>query len=222
MALMVKTTGIGSLPLTDISLALDYSFLHDIPFLPQLLAIHGNMIEQVKNCNFKYLDQFIERAKNEQIGLVKIQLAGPTTTKLSKGHYQDCISYVKKHCIGIDILFCIDEPILEETTLKKHIDYNLHNQFKYTGIHSCAKLSKEIVTPFLEHIDYFFYDLLLNPELIHIHKLCPGVIDFKEEMCMLNFSHCDIITTTCGLHNARSLESIQRIYSKLRSTINRT
>lgn len=222
MALMVKTTGIGSLPLIDIGLALDYSFLHDIPFFPQLLPIHGNMIEQVQNCNFKFLDKFIKRAKDEKIELVKIQLAGPTTTKLSKEHYQNCINYLHKHCSEINILFCIDEPILDETTLKKHIDYNLYNQFKYTGIHSCAKLTKEIVTPFLEDIDYFFYDLHLNPELIHIHKLCPGVIDFQEEMSKLNFSHCDIITTTCGLHNARSFESIQRIFSKLRSAINRT
>lgn len=217
---MAKTTGIGSLPLRDINQALDYSFKHDIPFFPQLFSLHGSMTEQVLNCNFKFLDEFISRAKNQNIKLIKIQLAGPSTTKLDKTYYDNCLSYLKNKLDGVSVLLCIDEPILESTTLEKHLEYSLYSNFNYVAIHSCAKLSKELIDPFLEHIDYFFYDLLLNPELLHVKKLCPGIVDYKGEVSTLNFSHSEIITTTCGLQGSHDIFAIEDIFKKLTSTLN--
>lgn len=212
------TTGIGSLPFNNIEDAFEFSFKHDIPFFPQLSSIHGNMIQQVLNFNFKYLFEFIEIAKDKNIKLIKMQIAGPQTTNLDANHYHKVFQEVKKLTTSMDVLFCLDEPVITKETFKLHVDYNQHKHFKFDAIHSCANLENLDLSSFLENIDYFFYDAFLNPNL-HTHyqnlkaKLVPGVVDFKANLQDMDINGFKIISTSCGLENS---DEVWEVYTKLR------
>ena len=81
----MKTTQIGSLPFTDISEAIDFSFEHSIPFVPDLPKINSNefMLEQAKLSDKDAYQQiaieaFLKRLEESGFnGEVKNQLPGP-------------------------------------------------------------------------------------------------------------------------------------------------
>ena len=81
----MKTTQIGSLPFTDITEALDFSFKHSLPFVPDLPNINPDefMLEQAKlSMERSYeqiaLNKFLDRLENLAFqGEIKNQLPGP-------------------------------------------------------------------------------------------------------------------------------------------------
>lgn len=84
---MIDFTQIGSLPFTSVDEALDYSFTHSIPFVPDLPALCEKefMLSQAQNSRLKAYEQlstreFLNRVNGKKM-VVKNQLPGPMVIK---------------------------------------------------------------------------------------------------------------------------------------------
>ena len=200
----VRTTGIGSLPFQTIEEAFEYSFSHDLPFFPQLLHIHGNMIQQLKNCNFKHLDRFIDLAKEKKISEIKIQIAGPNTSRQDFKTYKETISYLSNLIRELNPIFFLDEPILEaKEPLIPIIGLLKENEFK-VGIHCCNQISEKMVDMVSNiNIDIFSYDSILNPSIennFNNIELALGCVSTQtSEKSRVSKENVSLISATCGL-----------------------
>lgn len=199
-------TGIGSVPFYDVDEAFNFSFKHDIPFFPQIPNIHANMCDQVKDSNFTHLDEFVSEAKRRNIKLIKIQIAGPCTCNLPLQNLKKCIEEIQNKTQGIDILFCLDEPILTNHYFDFYKELVSSKAFKMVALHSCKKLELFEINELTKIFDYVFYDAILNKEL-HLKvneasKLCPGIVDYLGNEIEIDRSKFKIISASCGLLNS--------------------
>lgn len=120
-------TGIGSLPFTEIEQALEYSFQHDLPFLPQLPQLNEDemMVTQSLDDSFETYacyEPFLNHIIHRQIKKVKMQIAGPVTCSVIAeepieivipqllAKIEDMVAPFLEQ--GIEVLFFIDEPML--------------------------------------------------------------------------------------------------------------
>jgi len=204
MALSVRTTGVGSLPYSNIDEAIEYSLQHDLPFFPQLLCIHGNMIEQVVNNNFKFISLFIDRAKAREFTSIKVQIAGPNTTKASYENYIKVVNYLHDKTKELNPILFLDEPILEDfDTLAKVLNY-IREQGIETGIHCCNTLNaKQIENINKLKLNYFSYDSILNPNLeknFNDTTLVLGCVSTTDQVSKpIKIKESSLISANCGL-----------------------
>ena len=116
------TTMIGSLPFKSIDEAVEYSLSHDIPAVPELPELDGNMFSYLtyKKMPAAY-DKFCEAARGRSIKRVKVQSVGPVTAVLHCGmSEEDSVNeishYVNILLRGLDfidtIYVCFDEPAI--------------------------------------------------------------------------------------------------------------
>lgn len=193
-------TGVGSLSHQTPEKAIEYSLAHDIPFLPQLTAIDGNMIEQARILSYKLLPQFIEKTKGRT---VKIQLVGPTSSTLSLKTIKDNINCLSYFFEKERTLFFIDEPRLAPTPQLKELLIYAKTKFNKIGLHCCANNISAIVVNELP-LDIFSYDYTLNPnlhqELNEELEICLGIIptNNSKSIPVLKFAP-KYLTATCGL-----------------------
>lgn len=223
MAMSVKITGIGSLPYQDFHEALQYSLKHDLPFFPQILSIHGNMIEQVKNMNFQFLEDFLNHLRKLKITRYKIQIAGPNTTSLSMSHYETIIEDFLKESQDLEILLCFDEPTfvnskIIDSLVKKYqtIDF---------AIHCCNRIDSNLAKIMNEsEVRYISYDAILNKDIL---KLFPNkeiilgcVSPLDDQFISIDKLEVSMISATCGLaHSPRDPATILQDLKKLRNNL---
>lgn len=170
-------TGIGSLPFTDIDQALEYSFQHDLPFLPQLPQLNEDemMVTQSLDDSFETYSCFVPflmQCIEKKIPTVKMQLAGPVTCSVV---VEEPIEFVIPQIlakiddmvtpfteVGIKVLFFIDEPMLFvnfdsplQIQLKKFFQ-EMKQKGLTIGLHCC---SNPEWGPILDlGIDYLSFD----------------------------------------------------------------
>jgi len=213
-----QTTGIGSLPEMSIKEALKYSLSFDIPFFPQILSIHGDMISQAREANFKYLQDFYDLCTKQNKMIVKVQIAGPSTTKLELNHYHKIMTLIQSHNFSGEVLIFIDEPVWQHDSLLK-----INMIGKDLSIHTCANLSNfNIDDHDLKNIQYFSYDYILNPNLheniSEKEKLVPGCVDKDGKHEDIEFSGYKIISPTCGLAGSCDIEKVRDELERIKRT----
>ena len=228
MAKDILTTGVGSLPFRDIDEALAYSFKHELPFFPQLLNIHGDMIDQVKNCNFKYLELFINEARKRGKSPLKLQLAGPNTYPGNVSDIYDCIEEVYKITNDTDIYLFFDEPIINHSQELEEVIRYAKKYFTKIGIHCCKKLlNKDVSYINSLSLDIFSLDYILNPNIEGLISkkidIMAGVITTKtttKETVSSLSERISYISATCGLaHSQRDPELILNRLDSLRNNL---
>lgn len=202
------TTGIGSLPndtFKSFNEALSFCLQFDIPFYPQILSIHGNMIDQVKNCNFSHLQEFIAATKNHE--QIKIQISGPHTSHLPEKVYKKSLNYILSMTPLNKTIFCFDEPVVRDDLLDFYQDFGIMDILEKFSIHTCAKLEYQFLLSLMKHekIQYIFIDTILNnfdlPNEKKI-KIGAGLVDYLGNKSDFDVDGCELITTTCGLANS--------------------
>lgn len=156
-------TQIGSLPFDNIEQALDYSFQHSIPFVPDLPALnsHEFMLEQAKQSLDKpyqqlSLESFMNRAKDFQ-GIIKNQLPGPICMshfldwefdqafKVWKSLLIDRVETLKKY--NHQTWVFIDEPTFFDHYQEKHeliFETLLKVKDVFFAIHYCGKTKMKL------------------------------------------------------------------------------
>ncbi|WP_034732451.1 hypothetical protein [Bacteriovorax sp. Seq25_V] len=204
----ILTTGIGSLPEMQIDKAFEYSLQFDIPFFPQILSIHGNMIDQINNSNFHGLQDFYDHCTRDHKKLVKVQIAGPATTGLPVSHYKKIFSKLDSLSFNGQVLIFIDEPVWNEFTID-----HIRNLGRKVSIHTCANLSDfQLDDNLLNDLDFFSYDYLLNPNLhnkvSNYEKLIPGCVDKDGKYSNILFEGYKIISPTCGLAGSSDISLV--------------
>lgn len=204
MAMTVKLTGIGSLPHSNIEDAIEYSLKHDLPFFPQILSIHGNMISQLKNLKFDHIKLFTERAKLAGHKTIKVQLAGPNTSNLSISHYETAFDKITSVIKDLNIVIFIDEPILNHNKELNKLVALAKNTFYKIGVHCCNKLDEENISLLNElNLDIISYDAILNPGLenqFSCKEIALGCISTEDTTEILSKnSKVSYLSATCGL-----------------------
>lgn len=205
-----KITGIGSLPDMNKEEAIHHSLQYDLPYLPQLLNIDGDMIIQASNMSYKLLSDWVRSLQESSSKEIKVQLVGPTSSKLSINTLKRNIDYLKERLQNFDVYFTFDEPLLSSNSdLKLLIDY-AKKEFHKVGIHCCNKnIIASEVNEF--NIDFISYDYLLNPKLHNFLdekvEILLGVISpVKSSEKLTKFpqqiKNIKYITPTCGLAHA--------------------
>lgn len=164
-------TQIGSLPLTSISEAIDYSFMHSIPFLPELPKKSNNeyMLEKI-NTKGIATELFIERAVVVNSKIIKLQFVGASTLKAYSNEFKiekylqilkEKTEYFRSELPETtEILVSLDDPApIDPSLLSQTIsflkDLNLKN-IKY-GVHSCADTQWPVVLK--SKVDFISFDL---------------------------------------------------------------
>lgn len=152
-------TQIGSLPYTDVDLAVDYSLRNSIPFLPELPKLGDTTFYCVENPGkSSCLEKFKAEVKKRNLDTVKIQCVGPQTLIRNKrGHLLDNIyqhiDALFDGLIAKEIIFFFDEPAIDgvafdsyEESWKEIKDYIENYGPKPNvpilyGIHNCGDMA---------------------------------------------------------------------------------
>lgn len=220
-------TGIGSLPFTDIEQALEYSFQHDLPFLPQLPQLNEDemMVTQALDDSFDTyacFEPFLYRAIDKKIKKVKLQLAGPITCSVVAEEPIDSIITQLLNKVddmispfleqGIEVLFFIDEPMLFvnfESPLQIQLK-NFFSQIKEKGIqvglHCCSNPDWDPIIDL--GVDYLSFDChvsgndLIKTGLLKQFKDQGGkvIIGFDPRSPeVVDTSLADYMSFSCGM-----------------------
>ncbi len=210
------TTGVGSVPFLDLSEAIRYSFLHTIPFLPQMPKLGEDMILPLishekldKNC--PCLRAFQERLEKENKTFFKIQLASPDTVEtysknFSFNFYQkkvdELLSIFTK--ISDEFIFIFDAPLFSKNHKKTLLEVSrIKKKFSniLIGIHCCG--FKENFSDLKELSNKF--DILSLPasQSFSFPKLIYGISPKNQNQIKdLNTEKKKIIVSSeCGLAN---------------------
>lgn len=199
----MKTIGIGSLPHHSVENAINYSFKHDIPFLPQMTSLSERMVSQVLSSEpllKKYfaLDLFTKKILEEKTSVFKIQIAGPETCSVNEEtilkEINNFLIYFEKY--NLKPIIFIDEPVLtSHSSSLRNIYLELKKMQIITGLHSCAKFSLEHIQDL--EVDYISYDAsLINWPNITKSQLVTGIPPFSKNKFQ---PRGDIISSSCGL-----------------------
>jgi hypothetical protein len=134
-----QTTGIGSLPHHNVDAALEYSFKHTLPFLPQIPTRNPRefMVAQALDCNTPISScwhPWLRELEERKTPVAKVQLAGPLTcqwvlqgqdgttpdlypeldTQIFRLVLAKSIAMVRRlKSLGTQPVFYIDEPCLD-------------------------------------------------------------------------------------------------------------
>lgn len=200
----VKTTGIGSLPFQDIDDSIAYSLKHDLPYFPQILTTHGNMISQIKDFKFNHLESFILKSKQAGHSQIKFQIAGPNTSSLTLEDYKQRIEKLNEYFQDIECIFFLDEPILDSNSCLNEIFSLIHESGHRTGLHCCNTLTPNRLNIINNlNIDYFSYDAVLNENMIDkisCDNIILGCISTQTDKISKEKSKkISHISPTCGL-----------------------
>ncbi|MBN2120499.1 MAG: hypothetical protein JW734_05550 [Candidatus Omnitrophica bacterium] len=198
-------TQIGSLPLTDVKQAVEYSLKHDIPFLPELPKKGDAMLNYIKNPgNLSCLDEF----KKNTFETVKVQCVGPATLVLSGYNQDEAVSRAYEHISRIleglkarEIILFLDEPALGHTG----IDYRelwqiLFSNFKVTsGVHTCGNMDwDELFLSSIQIIsfDASQFDLTRYSKYRSNKRIAWGIKGIED---VKDFKEGDLLTLPCGM-----------------------
>ncbi len=159
------TTGVGSLPHTDVEEAVAHvAAAYDIPFCPQLPRLDGDMITEwlgadPLRCGWSPArDRERPRAWNALLaelessppehGIVKLQVTGPATLAYALGDDSLALEVAAwlaanvaqqvQALDGFDVLLMIDEPALHLTRTADHTWDPLHAVAPLWGLHLCG------------------------------------------------------------------------------------
>ncbi len=237
--IILPITGIGSLPFDNIKEAINYSLKHDIPFIPQLPLLEGNMIDQIKKSHYLSIKEWDR--ENE---CYKIQLVGPHSSKVPPQEIIDYSLMLKEKLHQSPILF-IDEPFLPNLDATDLDFYNeLAKEFKL-GIHCCGdtnwnellKLPISYISfDSNRHLDNFPFEKFIAKKITVVLGLIP-TDTMKYSLDKIFTTHKDIIvkhykkiwlSPACGLglhtpeHSYKILNDlvkVQKMYRNLLSNI---
>lgn len=211
---MNKTTGIGSLPFTDLNSALDFSLNLDLPYVPELI----NLNEKMDQRDSRFLEEACKRSQHQKL---KNQILGPATfCRVTGKSEHDYFSYFEEHLkihhelkrkYDLILFLQIDEPLLLPFEKASIVYLQLLQKIKQRNIqpiiHSCQKIPDTFVFPHWEN-PYLAIDVQLNPKYID-HSLL--LIEGYDPRIGSRRSQSEYVSFTCGYGflNEKDLREIQ-------------
>ena len=198
-------TQVGSLPLTDVKQAVEYSLKHDIPFLPELPKLGDAMLEYIKHPGkLSCLEEF----KKNDFDTVKIQCVGPTTLILSGYAEDDAVQKICEHVTAVmeglrakETILFLDEPALGQVGFDyRKIWEALFSNFKViSGVHTCGNMNWDEMLDSCVNIisfDASQFDITKYSKYRSGKRIAWGV-QKKEDI--KDFQKKDLITLPCGM-----------------------
>jgi len=206
-------TQIGSLPFTDVNVAIDYSLRHDIPFLPELTALGDAMLEYVKNPGrLSCLDAF----KKQRFETVKVQCVGPATLIQSQYEEDDAVMRVYQHVEAVldglhaeAIILFLDEPALG------YVGFDFIRLWEpifesfpvIRGVHTCGNMQWDqmFAAPIdIISFDASKYDIAKYYTDRNNKRIAWGITDVTQ---VTDYRPGDLITGPCGLSHLTHTEA---------------
>lgn len=206
-------TQIGSLPFTDVDIAVAYSLQHDIPFLPELTALGDGMLEYVKDPGrLSCLAAF----KKQRFETVKVQCIGPATLIQSKYDKDDAVMRVYQHVEAVldglqadEIILFLDEPALG------YIGFDfvrlwepIFDSFPVTrGVHTCGNMQWDqlFAAPIdIISFDASKYDISKYYADRNGKRIAWGITNVEQ---VTDYRPGDLITGPCGLPHLTHTEA---------------
>jgi hypothetical protein len=199
-----RVTQIGSLPLTDVEEAVEYSLRHEIPFLPELPLLGDAMLSYIKNPGqLSTLRAF----KRHRFSTVKVQAIGPATLILSGYEEDEALLRIYRHIEAIldglvaqEVILFLDEPALGQAGFdyRRLWDLLLADLPVIRGVHVCGNMQWDLL--FSAEIDVVSFDAsryditLYYPR--HGKRIAWGITSPEQ---VRDFQPGDLITPPCGL-----------------------
>ena len=198
-------TQIGSLPFTDVDRAVAYSLEHDVPFLPELIALGDAMLHYIREPGTL---SCLEAFKAHRFDSVKVQCIGPATLIQSGHDEDDAISRIYAHIEAIldgltaeEAILFLDEPALGYAGF----DYQrlwapLFESFPVVrGVHVCGNMQWDQL--FDAEIDIISfdaskYDITKYYESRNGKKIAWGIEQLED---VADYQPGDLITLPCGM-----------------------
>jgi hypothetical protein len=207
--MIIKTTGVGSVPFDNISDAMHFVKECTIPYLPELKQ--ENMLTLLDNPLYFEQENWKTFVKEVQtFKLVKVQITGPLTYQYFKkkfDHYEEklikAFDRIKNDLQNIPFILILDEPCLIKSSDRSKLKIVL-DLLKYPeiGIHCCDhfKFSDVVNLP----VKYLSFDasLFTDENLFELHKHFSLIIgantDAMSRICDIPFKDY-LISPPCGL-----------------------
>jgi hypothetical protein len=198
-------TQIGSLPLEDVGVAVEYSLKHDIPFLPELPKRGDAMLEYIKHPGKM---SCLEELKKHTFETVKIQCVGPATLMLSGYKEDEAVQRACEHITAImngldakEVILFLDEPALGQSGVNfQQMWEALFATFDVVpGVHVCGNMDWDLLfnSPVeIISFDASKFDLTKYSKYRSGKRIAWGV-DKKEDI--KDFRKGDLITLPCGI-----------------------
>lgn len=198
---MNKTTGIGSLPFTNLEKAIDFSLNLDLPFVPELTKMGDSLLKR----DSSILLQMAERCIAKKL---KNQIIGPATfQKLSGQNFYEYTKYFKKNLelnrdikekYQLEFFLQIDEPILlsssEDKIFYRDLLLAIKDENIFPILHSCQKFESDFLFPHWE-IPYLALDVQLNPQYVLHPQL---FIEGYDPRLNTRGGNSEYVSFTCG------------------------
>ncbi|OUR98893.1 hypothetical protein A9Q84_05630 [Halobacteriovorax marinus] len=156
-ARLLPTTGIGSLPFTNIDQAIEFSMKFDIPFLPELPKLDGDFITSYTLGSSSCLEEF--RNITKELPRVKYQIPSPEFTQITPISQSNSLLF-------------IDAPTIKDYSILENFIVSSKNEI---GIHCCGTFDLEKIVKL--NIKFFSFDarLIENPNDLMVTLLQNGV-----------------------------------------------
>ncbi len=155
------TTMAGSLPFDSIDEAVEYALMHDIPAVPELPKLDGDMIQcAINGKRPSAYERFCDAAKKQGVKSVKVQGAGPVTLEVyGRMSWRDALNKSKTYFESLlcdldfadNIYVCLDEPAIgrefpsyHTDTIKAVMGKILFRRNFIPMIHSCNDVSDRV------------------------------------------------------------------------------
>jgi methionine synthase II (cobalamin-independent) len=221
--MIIKTTGIGSVPFDNIIDAMSFVKKCTIPYLPELKQ--ENMLTLLENP--LYFEQenwqtFVREAQN--FNLVKVQLPGPLTYKFIKKELiyytrklQHAFERIKNDLKNIPFMLIIDEPCLLKTNERSILTETL-NLLNYSeiGIHCCDHFKIADVNNLPIKFLSLDVSLFSDQDLIDLHRKFSLIIGANKislpRIYALDLPNI-LISPPCGLKNITQVDIAEIIIS---------
>jgi hypothetical protein len=183
------TTGVGSLPFTDVEAAVEHVLgAYDIPFCPQLPRLEGDMITEwlgadPGRCGWSPArdrerpvawDTLLARLESTPARVVKLQVTGPVTLAYTLGEWLDVAHELAVWLAanaggqvralaerGHDALLIVDEPALHVFGEVEGVWDALRACAPVWGLHLCGPVPWDVLTR--AEPDVLSFDLVLAP-----------------------------------------------------------
>ncbi|MFA5986647.1 MAG: hypothetical protein WC819_04855 [Parcubacteria group bacterium] len=203
-------TQIGSLPHMNVSEAVSYSLLHEIPFFPELPILGDSMLNYAKNPGkMSCLEEF----KKHRFSRVKIQCIGPAILITTGCGENEALEVICNHITTImdglyadEVILFLDEPALGQAGFDYESiwDAIFSNFHVVRGVHCCGPMDWDILlrSSVVDMIsfDASQFNIALYPYYRNGKKIAWGV-ERKEHVA--DFRAGDLITPPCGMSPMR-------------------
>ena len=198
-------TQIGSLPFSDVDVAIEYSLRHDIPFLPELTALGDAMLEYVKQPGTLTC---LEALKQRRFKTVKVQCIGPATLIQSQYDEDDTVMRVYQHVEAVleglkaeEIILFLDEPALGYVGFDfVRLWEPIFESFPVVrGVHTCGNMQWDqmFAAPIdIISFDASKYDISKYYTERNGKRIAWGISQASD---ITDFQPGDLITGPCGL-----------------------